>query len=390
MKQPINKLPTFNLNNKRVILRADLNVPLSDNRIEDDFRIRALQPTLDYLIKNNAVVFIATHIGRPQGRFNSDLSTKLLLPWFKKNNYTIEFESDLKRAATGIYQPGSIILLENLRFFPGEENCDPIFAHELAALGDYYVNDAFGALHRNDCSLTLVPGCFPQEKKTIGFLIEKELHALKKLTTSPEEPFVCIIGGGKIETKIELIKNLLEKTQAILLCPAIVFTFLKALNKPVGKSLIDEQLIATAHEIITMDSSGNHKLRFPLDYQIADSTRNGPLSFVEAQQFPERGFGISIGPKTVAVWSTILNNAKTIFVNAAMGFSNRPETLEGLHALLKCVAASNAYSVIGGGDTAAAAERFGLSNKLDFISTGGGATLTYLSGKDLPGLNQLM
>ncbi len=390
MKQLINRLSHLNLNNKRVLLRADLNVPLANNRIADGFRLRTLQPTLDYLHNQNAITFIATHLGRPKGKYDPNLSTKILLPWFEEHNYSVTFEPDLKGAATRHYQPGAIILLENLRFFPGEQNHDSVFAHELAACAEYYVNDAFGALHRNDSSLTLVADCFAPEKKTIGFLIEKELHELKKLKTSPEQPFVCIIGGGKIDTKIELIKNLVATVQTILLCPAVVFTFLKALNKPVGKSLVDEQLVSIAHEIISHASQNNVKLCFPLDYQAADTTRDGALSIVDADAFPKDGVGVSIGPKTLAAWAPIIKNAKTIFVNAAMGFADRPETLEGLHALLKIIAKSKAYKVIGGGDSVAAVERFGLSKDINFLSTGGGATLAYLSGQPLPGLDHMM
>lgn len=391
MKTLTCKLLNFNLKNKRVLLRVDLNVPLANNHVADDFRLRSLQPTLDYLQKENAIIFIATHLGRPNGKYNPNLSTKLLLPWFEQHNYHIIFEPDLKTVATRHYRPGSTILLENLRFFKGEQSHDPTFAHELAACADYYVNDAFGALHRTDSSLTLVADCFAPKKKTIGFLIEKELRELKKLKTSPEQPFICIIGGGKIDTKISVIKNMLQTAQTIFLCPAVVFTFLKALHKPVGKSLIDENLIETARTILeSAEQQKKSKLFFPLDYQIADTTRDGTLTVVDSEQFPEDGAGVSIGPKTIAAWDPLIQQAKTIFVNSAMGFQDRPDTLEGLHELLKCIAGSKAYTVVGGGDSAAAVERFGLSQKIDFISTGGGATLTYLSGQPLPGLQHIL
>lgn len=388
MKHLTSRLSHFNLHNKCVLLRADLNVPLIENQIADDLRLRAIQPTLDYLLKKKAIIFVATHLGRPNGKYDPYLSTKILLPWFKKNNYSVDFEPDLKVAATRQYQPGSIILLENMRFFPGEQNHDPRFAQELAACAEYYVNDAFGALHRNDTSLTLVADSFSSEKKTVGFLVSQELNELEKLK-NPQQPFILIMGGGKVDTKLLLIKNMLNYAQAILLCPAIVFTFLQAQGKPVGKSLVNEALIAPAQEILTASLQKKCSFFFPLDYQIADSSWKGPLSIVAADAFPSYGFGISIGPKTLLAWTPIIHQAKTIFFNAAMGFAQRPKTVDGTNSLLQSIAQSNAYTVIGGGDSAAAVARLGLTEKFDFISTGGGATLAYLSNQPLPGLDHI-
>jgi phosphoglycerate kinase len=389
MKKPTCKLTQFNLRNKRVLLRADLNVPLAHGTIEDDFRLRAVLPTLNYLQQHHAITFIATHIGRPNGTYDPKLSTKILIPWFEKNGYSIIFEPDLKKAASMSYAPSSIILLENMRFFAGEQNHDPAFAQQLGACADYYVNDAFGTLHRDDTSVSLVADYFPPDKKTIGFLVQKELQELSSLKHNPPQPFVLIIGGGKVDTKLSLISGMLDSVSTILVCPAVVFTFLKAMGKNVGKSLVDEASIKTAQEIIKSARIKNINLLFPIDYQIAYNNLDGKLEIIEANSFPDNARGVSIGPKTIQEWRQCINNAKTIFFNAAMGFTQRPETLEGLHALLESIATSPAHTVVGGGDSVAAVERFKLTSKIDFLSTGGGATLAYLSGNALPGLQNL-
>ncbi len=384
------KLKQFNLTNQRVLLRADLNVPLINSTIQDDFRLRALLPTLTYLQQHNAITFIITHLGRPKGSVDPKLSTKIFVPWFEKNNLNVIFENDLKKIQTTQYKPGTVILFENIRFFPGEQNHDQQFAQEVAACADYYVNDAFGALHRNDTSVTLLANCFAPDKKTIGFLVEKELQELTKLKQNPEQPFLLIIGGGKVDTKLALIEGMLNNTSAIMLCPATVFTFLKCIGKEVGKSLVDEASYTVAQKIMNEANKKDCALLFPVDYQIAQEKIDGPLQTVSASAFPANGIGISLGPKTLELWAPLIKQAKTIFVNAAMGFAQRPDTLEGLHELLKLVAASSAHSVVGGGDSVAAVEKFGLTNnKISFLSTGGGATLSYLSDNPLPGLECL-
>lgn len=383
------KLNEFHVTNKRVLLRADLNIPLSNGSIANDFRLRALLPTLNYLHQQKAITFIATHLGRPQGKYNETLSTKILIPWFQKHGYSIIFESDLQKTTQANYSPGSIILLENMRFFPGEQNQDQQFAQQLAACAEYYVNDAFGTLHRHDTSVSLVAHYFPPDKKTIGFLIEKELRELDLLKNNPKQPFTLIIGGGKVDTKLSLIKGMLDSVTTILLCPAVVFTFLKAMGKNVGKSLVDIDSLNSAQEIIIAARKKNVQIFFPLDYQIAENSIHGTLRNIDADDFSEHSIGISIGPKTIKAWSDLIKKSQTIFLNAAMGFANRPETLEGLREILLCIAASSAHSVVGGGDSVAAIERFGLNNKINFLSTGGGATLSYLSGEFLPGLQYL-
>ena len=312
------------------------------------------------------------------------------MPWFTHKSYQIDFASNIEQAAklkkNGTHQ---IILLDNLRFFPGEKAGDINFAHQLAALGDFYVNDAFGSLHREDSSITLLPSLFAQDHRTIGLLVEKELAMLNKLLYTPEKPFIMILGGGKVSDKLPLIENALNRVQSILLCPAIVCTFLKAQGFEMGKSLVDTAALPLCKNIIEKAAQLNVQLLFPLDFLIALDTKNGATKTVDISHFPANGIALSIGPKTIAHYDTIIQQAHTIFFNAAMGFLDVPESLLGTQELLHVVAQSNALSVVGGGDSVAAAMAAGLSGKLGFLSTGGGATLMYLSGKILPGLAAL-
>lgn len=375
-------LPTWSLDGKRVFLRADLNVPLKKQSLIDDYRLQRLRATLDYLIKHGATIILATHIGRPQ-KPEPRYSTRILLPWFTQHGYTVEHIENLSAAKT---TKAPIVLLENMRFYPGEKTGDPAFARELAALADFYVNDAFGLMHRSDTSVTLVPELFRQEKRTIGFLVEQELAVLSQLATSPRRPYVVVIGGGKVATKLPVIKNLLGKADTILLCPAVVFTFLHAQGHNVGMSLIDESASAASTEILALAQQSTTNLVFPLDYQIARDSYDGPLEYVAAHEIPDNGIGASLGPKTRELFQHYFKNAQTLFINAGMGFPQHADTVKGLKNLLADAAKSSALCVIGGGTTVATARAAGLEKQFDFISTGGGATLAYLAGENLPGL----
>jgi len=378
-------LPSLSLAQQRVLLRADLNVQLSILKTYD-YRLRAILPTLDLILKKGGKIILTTHIGRPKG-YDQALSTQHLIPWFTAKGYTIDFARDLEQAHKKSFEnKKAIVLVENLRFFPGEKSQDPTFAKNLAALGDMYVNDAFALIHRADTSVTLVPQLFAPEKRTIGLLMEKELHELSKLVDTPAQPFVLMCGGGKVTDKIPLIAHLLEKTNMLMLCPAIVFTFLKVQGKKVGKSLVDDGAQAVCREILATAAQRGVKIIWPVDYQVADKTFDGPLSLVDANQFPQDGVGVSIGPKTAALFGAEIRRAKTIFYNGTMGTPLRPETLQGFKEILLAMGNSAGFSVIGGGDSVAAAQLLGLADRVSYLSTGGGATLAYLSGQQLPGL----
>lgn len=384
-------LTHWHLNGARVILRADLNMPLADGTIMSDFRMQALKPTLDYLLTHGAQVILLTHIGRPTNNEPS-LSTRHLISWFTGHGYTIQFAPTIADAKKST---APIILLENLRFWPEESlnssgrTEEKTFARELASLGDYYVNDAFGVMHRNDTSVTLLAQEFAPDHRSIGFLVEQEITALQKIKDATQKPFVAILGGGKVHDKIPLLEKFIDKANTILLVPAIVFTFQKARGIEVGKSYVDNASLEVCRSIIEACKKKNVELLFPVDYQIAMDTLNGPLSIVPADAIPPEAIGISIGPKTLSLFSEYIQNAHTIFFNGVFGFLERKETLHGACELMKLIAQSNATSIVAGGDTSAVAQNLGLLDSLDYVSTGGGAALAYIADQKLPGLSVL-
>ncbi|OQA35611.1 MAG: Phosphoglycerate kinase [Candidatus Dependentiae bacterium ADurb.Bin331] len=384
-------LPEFNVNKKRIIVRADCNVPLKNGKIENDFRLRALLPTLQFIAQRGGKIILITHLGRPQHQ-EPALSTQQLVSWFEQQGFSVRFAATVQRAhELSNESNSSLVLLENVRFFPGETTHDNNFAQQLAQCGDFYINDAFATVHRDQSSLTLTPLFFPREKRSIGFLIEREIHALNRLINSPEQPFLVLCGGGKIETKIPLIASLLDQDATIALLPATVFTFLKAEGHEVGASLVETDQLSSVHALLAQTKYKN-KFIFPADYLVAptitDATWN--LSFVPAAQFPKNYYGISIGPHTVNTLKKYIEQAQTIFFNAAVGFPQHPETVEPINELLKAIGNSHAYSVIGGGDSVSFAVKAGVADQIGFLSTGGGATLAYVGKQPLPGLDPFL
>jgi phosphoglycerate kinase len=379
-------LDTLPVTGKQVFLRADLNIPLAPTgEIVDDFRLRALVPTLDLLVKKQAKIILATHIGRPTGPTHN-LSTRLLVPWFTQAGYIIEYAHTLGAAheISNNMQPGTIVLLENLRFFAGEQTADKHFAQDLRRLANYYVNDAFGVLHRTDTSVTLMPELYTCDHKSIGLLIKRELEMLSYLKHDPAPPFLLILGGGKVKDKLPMLAHLLHTVNAVALCPAVAFTFLRALGQPIGKSLVEESLLDSAQDILHKAHALGVQILFPLDYQFALNTLNGPL--ICADTMPDNGIGLAIGPQTIEFYARKINQAQTIFLNGAMGIQERPASMQALYALLQAIAQSSAMSIVGGGESVAAVYLRGLNKAINFCSTGGGATLAYLSNQPLPGL----
>ncbi|MBI2774824.1 phosphoglycerate kinase [Candidatus Dependentiae bacterium] len=376
------KLENFNLENKRVLIRADCNVPISEGIIQNDFRLKALLPTLHFIIEKKGRIVIATHLGRPKKQ-EPEFSTRQLIPWFEKNNLHLEFAQTIDEAKKSTAQ---IVLLENLRFFAGELGNDADFAKALASCGDYYVCEAFGTVHRDHASLTLTPLYFSPAHRTIGFLVEREIKSLNKLLDNPAQPFLVLLGGNKIETKLPLIKSLLEQKASIFLMPPLVFTFLAAQNKEIGKSFIEANELTAAKKLLEDGRTRDHLL-FPIDYLVAAQNQKGALSLCNADRFPANGYGISVGPETVSLVIKQIGLARSIFFNAAVGFKERPETLLPINKILSALAQSNAYTVIGGGDSVEYAFDAGVASQIKFLSTGGGAALAYLSKADLPGLD---
>ncbi len=407
-------LPNWNVQGKIILLRADLNIPITKNNkshhnsqnktldkspIIDDFKLEALRPTLDIIVQKGGRIILITHIGRPKEP-TPDLSTNNLIPWFTHHNYAIECAATIEEAHNLILSTTiPLILLENIRFFTGEKKKDlpadqKLLAQKLASLGDYYVNDAFGSLHRTDTSLVGLPQLFDSNHKTYGLLVEKELNNLNSLLKNPKRPLVCIFGGNKIKDKIPLIEKMMDSMSsaacdAILLCPALAFTFSKAIGKKVGLSLIDTESIETSKHIFEKAQKQHISLVFPLDYQIADGTLKGPLSITKNDSIPENAFGIAIGEKTIELFSDYIKKAGTIFINGSMGFMDRPDTLKSMSQLLTMIASSSGTSIVAGGDTTALVHKNGLEKQIDYLSTGGGSTITYLTGQQLPGLEAL-
>jgi 3-phosphoglycerate kinase len=382
--------PTFqswHCKGQRIFLRTDLNIPLANGVIIGDQRLQTIQPTLDYLLKKETQVILATHIGRPEKR-DPALSTKHLVPWFQKKGYAIKYIETIQEIHEATIEPHTIILLENLRFFPGEKKNDIQFAQELAALAPWYVNDAFGTLHRTDSSITLLADQYAPDHRSIGFLIEKELAVLNDLKNNPVHPVCFILGGGKVADKIPFIEHLYGFADIIVLCPALVFTFLKSFGKPIGKSLIDQTALTTIPALLAKKNKKT-TIVFPQDYQIAHNDINGPLSYTDINSFPRNGVGISIGPKSIAFITELINTAGTIFYNGMMGFENRKETLEGITAILTAMSDSSATTYVAGGDSIALVDQLKLKGITHCI-TGGGATLAYLSNQALPGLQPFL
>ncbi len=379
-------ITTWNINGQRVLVRAELNVPLEGKKIVSDYRLQQLQPTLDTIIRRGGKIILMTHIGRPE-QYDANLSTKILIPWFEKQGYKIAFIKDLAQAYDESFeQMDHILLLDNLRFYPGEKDHDTEFVQSLAQLGDFYVNDAFGSMHRDDSSIALVPYEFKKSHRTIGLLVEKELKHLNALLQHPQKPFVTILGGGKLADKIPLIDSLLDRIQILLLGPAIATTFLYAQGKPVGKSLIDTSLTDVCLKLLDKAQKKGVTVLLPEDFLIALNSLEGTLKTVSANDIPLNGIAISIGARTITTWSKLLHSAGTVFQNGLMGFAQRPETTQGMVTLLQAMAHSKAYSLVGGGDSVAVAIEHNLEHRLSALSTGGGATLAYLAGQELPGL----
>lgn len=377
-------LQTWNMPNKWIMLRIDGNVPLKDGVIADDYRLQQTVPTIDYILAHNGRIILLTHRGRPTGHEES-LSTKQLMPWFTQK-YSVAFAATLEDIPQLQKTDTQIILLENLRFFKEEKELSLLFAQKLASYADFYVNDAFATMHRNHTSITLLAQQFSAHNRSIGFLVEKELSMLNSLINHHSHPSLIILGGAKLETKIPLILSLLDHTDTIFVGPALAATFMKAQGFAVGKSLVKDDLLNECLQILQKAKTSQCNLIFPQDYLIARDSIGGPLSYTQDHEIPDHSVCISIGEKTIHTLKAIIQEAKIIFLNGSMGFSDKPKTMDGMNALLKMLNASSATTIIAGGDTVSYARSQDLLKHITYISTGGGATISYLSGNKLPGL----
>ena len=376
---------------KKVLVRCDFNVPLDENKnITDETRINAALPTIKYLLDNGAAVILCSHLGRPKGEFNMKYS---LAPVAKRLSEKLGFEvklakdvigEDAKKLAAEV-KPGEAILLENVRFQPEEEKNDPAFAKELASMADLYVSDAFGTVHRAHASTAGVAAYLPA---VAGFLIGKELDFLGSAVENPKRPFVAILGGAKVKDKIGVITNLLEKVDTLIIGGGMAYTFQKAMGKEIGKSLLDEERIDLAKDLMEEAKAKGVKLLLPVDNVCgSDFSNDCNIITVDADQgIPADYEGMDIGPKSVKLFSDAIKEAKTVVWNGPMGVFEFPNFAKGTLAIATAMAESDAITIIGGGDSAAAVTQMGLADKMSHISTGGGASLEFLEGKTLPGV----
>jgi phosphoglycerate kinase len=378
----------IDVSGKRVLVRVDFNIPLQNGLVTDDRRIRAALPTIEYLIEHNAAVILMSHLGRPKNQVVDELKmnpvadrlAELLERPVKKLDDCVG--PDVEEAVKAM-QTGEVILLENTRFHAGETKNDPDFAAQLAALGEIYVNDAFGSSHRAHASTAGVTDTL--RPAVAGFLLAKELDYLGNALANPTPPFLAILGGAKISDKIGVIQNLLPRLEALLIGGGMANTFLAAQGLAMGKSLVEDEVIETAKELL--DQAGD-KLFLPVDAVIADSfTAEAEAQIVSVEEVPAEWMILDIGPATIAHFSNRLAAAKTVVWNGPMGVFEFPRFAEGTFAIARALAGlAEATTIIGGGDSAAAVEQSGLADKMSHISTGGGASLEFLEGKTLPGV----
>jgi len=382
------------LSGKRVFLRVDFNVPLDEKgNITDDTRIRAVLPTINYALDCSAKIIVASHLGRPKGEKNSKYS---MAPAARRLSRLLDKDvvlapdcigSKVESLVQGM-KPGDVLMLENLRFYPGEEKNDPDFARSLAELADIYVNDAFAVSHRAHASVEAVTRFMPVI--AAGFLMKNEIAFFDRAMKNPVHPLVAILGGAKVSGKIQVIDNLLTKVDKIIVGGGMAFTFLKALGYDIGKSLVEEQLLETALNTYNKAREKGIKFYLPVDCVVAD--RFDPAAEIKItpiQEIPQDWMALDIGPATMTLFSEALQNAKTIIWNGPMGVFEMDAFSRGTFAMVSAVANSYALTIVGGGDTDVAIHRAGEFAKISYISTGGGAFLELLEGKKLPGIKVL-
>lgn len=387
-------LKDLDLKNKKVFLRVDFNVPLDHNgEIEDDTRIKAVLPTINYLLEQNSKITIGSHLGRPKGKKDPELSLK---PVAQKLSELIsrkvllapdcigEEVAKLKQNQKG----GEVLLLENLRFHPGEKQNDDSFAEELAQGMDYYVNDAFAACHRSHASIVAITQFV--KKSAAGFLLRQEMDYFSRILEAPQKPYIAILGGAKVSDKIPVLENLIKKADAVLIGGAMSYTFFKAMGFEVGHSFVEEDKEEFSLDLMKKAEQKGVKIFLPLDHIIAKEMKPGiEHKILSRLPIPKDHMALDIGPETVRKYSKFIKNAKTIFWNGPMGVFEIYEFSHGTNKIAQAVAASNSLSIVGGGDSVSAIKKSGVEKNISHISTGGGASLELIANETLPGIKAL-
>jgi phosphoglycerate kinase len=384
-------LESIDLRDRRVLLRCDLNVPLKDGVITDDGRIRASLPTIKYLLAQGAAVVVTAHLGRPKGERRQELSlAPISIRLAELLGTEVTFSSEIvgSQSAKAI-QGGQVVLLENIRYEVAETSKDEaerlVLAKELASYADVFISDGFGAVHRKHASVYDVAKLLPH---AAGYLVAAEIEVLKKLTQSPERPYGVVLGGAKVSDKIGVISNLLDKVNVLAIGGGMLFTFLAAQGKEIGKSLVETDLIPTVNELLARAEQLGVKILLPTDIVVAkEFSADSTPTIVSADSIPADQMGLDIGPDTAAAFAAAISQCKTVFWNGPMGVFEFPNFANGTKVVAKSLTTVSGISVVGGGDSAAAVRKLGFKDEeFGYISTGGGASLEYLEGKELPGI----
>lgn len=385
-------LHDLDVKGKRVFCRVDFNVPMDKDEITDDTRIKAALPTIEYLSEQGAIVILASHLGRPKGKVAEELRldpvASRLSDLLGKNVLKTDsvYGEEVDTALSSMNE-GDILLLENVRFDPGEETNDPELSKQFADMADVYVNDAFGAAHRAHASTTGVAKLLPS---AAGFLMEKELNVLSKALENPDRPFTAIIGGAKVKDKINVIDYLLDKVDNLLIGGGLAYTFIKAQGYEIGKSLLEEDKLDLATTFMEKAKTNNVTLQLPIDVVVADDFSNDAnTKIVTIDQIPSDWEALDIGPETRKRYEKIVSESKLTIWNGPMGVFEMNPFAGGTRAVAKALADADGYTIIGGGDSASAVEQFGFANDMNHVSTGGGASLEFMEGKVLPGVDAL-
>lgn len=380
----------INVAGKKVLVRCDFNVPLDENkRITDENRINGALPTIRYLMDKGAKVILCSHLGRPKGEVNPDFSLRPVADRLseilgKKVVMTDDCVGASAKAAVDAMADGDVVLLENVRFHKEETKNDPAFAKELASLADIFVNDAFGTAHRAHASTAGVADYLPA---VCGYLIQKEIDIMGNALSDPKRPFVAILGGAKVSDKIGVIENLLEKVDTLIIGGGMAYTFMKAQGYSIGNSICEEDKVDLARSLMQKAKDKGVQLLLPVDNAIANEFKeDAEKKIIDSDNIPDGWMGMDIGTKTIAMFSDAVKNAKTVVWNGPMGVFEFDRFADGTRAMAKAVADADAVTIIGGGDSVAAVKQLGFADKMTHISTGGGASLEFLEGLELPGI----